>query len=400
MTTLDAPKVQHVRRENVHWLWPGRIPFGKLTIIDGDPGLGKSTLSLDLAARISTGSPLPDGTRLEEPLNTIVMSAEDAVADTIRPRLESAGADLGRITAFRGVNEKDGPRPPVLPLDLPKLEALIFEDEARLVVIDPIMAYLSGGIDSHKDSDIRRVLHALSSLAERTGVALVALRHLNKTPGGSAMYRGGGSIAFIGAARAGLLVAPDPSDEQRHILACLKSNLAVKPQSLAYRLTSDLEFDCAHITWDGESALTADQLLNPPRETKSDTAAEFLEDALVNGAVLARELFESAEAEGISKRTLERAKQQMGVEAFRQGENGKIGGGAWWWRIKGASDLERQASINPMATLITAGQRASSNGSDIKDANPGSPGTLTLEEQAAWVSEWNASLSQRDEDDS
>jgi len=224
--TLDAPRVMHVPAERVRWLWPGRIPLGKLTVLDGDPGLGKSTVALDFAARISTASPLPDGTRPEYPQNTILLSAEDAIGDTIRPRLEAAGADLNRVTVVRGVNESDGPRPPVLPGDLASLEALIGEDDASLVIVDPFMAYLAGGIDAHRDQDVRRALHALSATAERTGAALVIVRHLNKAPGGNALYRGGGSIGIIGAARAGMMIAPDRAEERRRSRAGTRSNRA------------------------------------------------------------------------------------------------------------------------------------------------------------------------------
>ena len=374
--TLDAPKVSHVRAERVRWLWPGRIPLGKLTVLDGDPGLGKSTVALDFAARISTASPLADGHRTESPCNTVLLSAEDAVADTIRPRLEAAGADLNRVTVVRGVNESDGPRPPVLPGDLASLEALIFEDDASLVIVDPFMAYLAGGVDAHRDQDVRRALHALSATAERTGAALVIVRHLNKAPGGNALYRGGGSIGIIGAARAGMLIAPDPADERRRILACTKSNLAEKPKSLAYRLIGDEEHDCARVVWDGESDLTADALLNPPRESKRDDAAQFLEDLLADGPVLASEVKAEATSEGISWRTVERAKDDLSVDAFRKGEPGKRGGGSWWWKLPGLGrhDLERQPLDNHLADLIpepvSAGQEPFGNGHPIKDANP------------------------------
>jgi putative DNA primase/helicase len=364
---LEAPKVAYVRAERVRWLWPRRIPFGKVTVIDGDPGLGKSTAALDIAARVSTASPLPDGSRLEYPASVLVMSAEDAIADTIRPRLEAAGADLHRIAVFRAVKERASARPPELPGDLPHLESLIEEDDAQFVIVDPLMAFLAGSIDAHRDQDVRRALYALSTTAERTGVALLIIRHLNKAPGGSPLYRGGGSIGIIGAARAGLLVAPDPGDEKRRILASTKSNLSEKPASLAYRIVGDEEHDCARIVWEGTSDLRAEDLLNPPRETKRDAAAEFLESALLGGPVLARELYDLAEAEGISDRTLRRAKEELGVKAFRRGEEGQVGGGSWWWS-KAANPLGGHPSNGQVAALITAGQSTSDPPSEVKVA--------------------------------
>jgi len=234
------------------------------------------------------------------------------------------------------------------------------------------MAYLAGGIDAHRDQDVRRALHALSATAERTGAALVIVRHLNKAPGGNALYRGGGSIGIIGAARAGMLIAPDPAEERRRILACTKSNLAEKPKSLAYRLVGDEQHDCARVVWDGPSDLTADALLNPPRESKRDDAGQFLEDLLADGPVPTSEIKRHAAAEDISERTLKRAKQELGVEAVREGKSGEIGGGLWYWRLptKGATDLGGQPSTNQMAPLISAGQEPHSNGYPIKGANP------------------------------
>lgn len=243
------------------------------------------------------------------------------------------------------------------------------------MIIDPLVAFLSGRIDSHRDQDVRRALHALSATADRTGVALLIIRHLNKAGGGSPLYRGGGSIGIIGAARAGLLVAPDPSDEKRRILAVSKSNLSEKAPSLAYRIVGDEQHDCARIVWEGHSDLRAEDLLNPPRETKRDAAVEFLESALVAGPVPARELFERAEAEGISEKTLRRAKDELHVKSFRRGEEGHIGSGAWWWRIsKMATPLDDQPSNGQVAILKTAGQSGSDTPEIVKVATLPSPG--------------------------
>lgn len=382
--TLDAPKVAHVRAERVRWLWKGRLARGKLSILDGDPNLGKSTVALDLAARLSTASPLPDGTQLDGPINTVLLSAEDGIADTIRPRLEAVGADLERITVFRGITDDDGPRPPVLPGDLDKLESLIDEDLASLVIIDPLMAYLGGAYDSHRDQDVRRALHAVAAVAERWGVAVLIVRHLNKAPGGNPLYRGGGSIGIIGAARAGMVIAPDPGREDRMILASTKCNLTKKPESLAYRLVGDDLHDCARVSWQGTSTLTADNLLNPPRETKVDQAEGWLENLLFEGPVLQSEVRARGEAEGHSWASMRRAKDALGAESIRKGEAGKQGGGAWYWSVTG--------EMSTLTSDETAGQGLDSAPFKVLKSPDGSENGASLHEQAAFVHAWNASL--------
>jgi len=196
-----------VKPEPIRWLWPGRVPLGKLTLIVGDPGLGKSFLTLDLAARVSAGEPWPDAPGAENtPGAVVLLSAEDDLADTIRPRLDAAGADVERVAALSISS---------LQRDLPDLEKAMHDAPGvRLVVIDPITAYLAG-TDSHKNADVRSLLAPLAELAARHRVAVVAVSHLNKHVGGSALYRAQGSLAFTAAARAVWLVAKDKADVGR-----------------------------------------------------------------------------------------------------------------------------------------------------------------------------------------
>jgi hypothetical protein len=251
----DLVLVADVDRELVRWLWPGRIPRGKVTVLDGDPGTGKSTLTLTIAAKVTTGSPFPDGARPERG-DVILLSAEDDIGDTIRPRLEAAGADLARCWVLPDVHpevepgkelkEPPPPRPPELPADLPLLENLVKSKVAALVIIDPIAAFLSGAVDMHRDQDVRRALAPMVYMAARTGTAVVIVRHMNKGQG-TALYRGSGSIGIVGAARSGLLVAPDPDDDSRRILASSKSNLAKEPDALAYRIVEDERYGVARV---------------------------------------------------------------------------------------------------------------------------------------------------------
>src|SRR5262245_4712530 len=166
-----------VQPERVEWLWPGRIPLGKLTIIDGDPGLGKSVLTLDLAARVTRGQAMPCEPREPgeecEPAGVVLLSAEDGLADTIRPRLEAAGAHVDRVLAIESVPVGEGSRPPVLPDDIPLVRLACRRMEAKLVIVDPLMAYISAEHSAHKDQDIRRAMHPLAQMADETGVAVV-----------------------------------------------------------------------------------------------------------------------------------------------------------------------------------------------------------------------------------
>ena len=188
------------------WLWPGRIPFGKITVLDGDPGTGKSLITIDLAARASRGLAMPDDTRsdLGGPCGVLFLSAEDDPADTIRPRLDAANADVARVRILTGVRVRNGQRMPTV-LDLHAIEVAVAETAAKFVVIDPLMAHLAA-TDSHRDQDVRGVLAPLAALAARHGVALLVVRHLNKSGRGHPLYRGGGSIGIVGAARSALLV--------------------------------------------------------------------------------------------------------------------------------------------------------------------------------------------------
>jgi len=221
-----------VEARPVAWVWERWIPRGALTILDGDPGLGKSTLMMDLAARITRGWGMPpagDGAG-GEPAGVLLLTAEDALDVTVRPRLDAAGADPARVHALEAVKTGDDERPPVLPWDLALVESLIAYKGVRLIVADPIMAYLDGQLDAHRDQDVRRLLHQLMLLADRTGTAIVLVRHLNTLTGPPALYRGGGSIGIIGAVRSALLVGRHPSEAHHYVLASNKCNLAARPR--------------------------------------------------------------------------------------------------------------------------------------------------------------------------
>jgi hypothetical protein len=312
----------------VKWIWPGRIPRGKVTVVDGDPGLGKSTMTLDVAARLTTGSPMPDGSRsdVDGPAAVVLLSAEDGLDDTIRPRLDAAGADASLVVALVGVSDGDPENPERLPTldDIVAIETAVRDNRAVLVIIDPLMAYMPGRADSSRDQDVRSVLARLARLAEDTDAAIVVVRHLNKSQQANALYRGGGSIGIIGAARSGLLVARDPDDEtgSLRIVAMTKSNLAELAPALAYRLMQHHN-GSIRVEWEGKTDHTADGLLAQPvsaeEKTATDEAVDWLRVVLTYKKQPAKEVQQAARDDGISDKCLRSARARLGVKIEREG---------------------------------------------------------------------------------
>lgn len=302
----------------VQWLSPGRLAAGKLTILDGDPGLGKSTLLCELAARITRGEALPGG-QPAPPRRVLLLSAEDDLVDTIRPRIDAAGGDPRRILALRAYpNGTAAGRPFVIPGDVPLFEGLVQHLEPALLIIDPLVAYLDRAHNANSDQAVRRALAALTALGASTGVAIVAVRHLNKTANANPLYRGGGSIGIIGAARCGLLLARDPDDPHRRLLAATKSNLGAPPSTLAFRLQPDAHTGAVRVVWDGESSWTADRLLqetaaSPEERSVLAEVRGWLRQALAGGPRPAGELQVEARARGFAFQTYRAARRAEGV---------------------------------------------------------------------------------------
>lgn len=336
----DGILMSEVQRESIQWLWSDRIPQGKLTVLDGDPGLGKSTVTLDLAARVSSGRPMPFESDEREPAGVILLTLEDGLGDTVRPRLEAMGANLDRIWAITTLSSTDGPRAPQIPDDLPLIESWIIEMKATLVVFDPLMPYLPSKINSFRDQDIRRALFPLAELAERTGTAIVVVRHLNKGSSPNPLYRGGGSIGIIGAARSGLLVAKDPEDPETKILCQTKSNLSKEAISLAFRVEGN-EAGATRIAWIGQSDATAQDLLNSESESRSigpgARAREFLRIVLVDGPGPAAEIIKKASDSGIAENTLYRAAEKLDVRKWKEGFNPS----RWFWELPEVSKASK-----------------------------------------------------------
>lgn len=332
-TSFTATPISAIAEAEVRWLWPGRIPFGKLTVLDGDPQLGKSLITVAIAACLSTGRPLPGAEGQREPSHVLFICAEDDPGDTIRPRLVAAQADLQRVHVL------DEPATPggqvtsfVLPDHLLQLEKLIVELDVGLVVIDPITAFLSAQVNSHSDASVRSALTPLKGLAQRTGAAVVLVRHLNKSGDQSAIYRGGGSIAFTAAARSALMVGRHPSDPDARVLAVSKANLCASPPSLGYRIEASTT-GAPVLRWLDEVDVAADDLVAKPDRSSSarelEAAQRFLAGFLADGEKTAGETIKAAKELGFSESTLKRARRDLVGSRTEKDRSGKVTRHLW-----------------------------------------------------------------------
>jgi hypothetical protein len=337
--TLILQPASEVVPKPTNWLWPGWIAYGTVCLLDGDPGMGKSTISVDIAVRLSAGKALPDGTECAA-ANVLLCSGEDSIDSTIVNRLKLAGADLNRIKFVGGVQNKDGKKSFFsIPDHLELLRDRIIETNAKFVVIDPFMAYLGKGINANSDHDVRQALMPLAEIAAETGAAILVVRHLNKQGGRPAIYRGGGSIGILGAARTALIVGVNPFDETTRILAVSKSNIGLIPPAWRFKVVGksymegDKKIEAAAIEWLGTTNISADQLVSETVEKASaiNEAMEFLAEALKDGPRNASEVLKLAEEQGIAKTTVDRASKKLGVKKVQIHEGGKISG--WIWSL-------------------------------------------------------------------
>jgi AAA domain len=332
---IDLEKVgqfaSDVEMEPIQWLWSGYLARGKLHVIDGDPEASKSTLTLDLAARLSTGAPWPDGASNGSPAVSVIISAEDDPADTTCPRLVAAGADMSRILLMDARIQE---QLLTFPTHIEVVERKLTAIGARFLVIDPFTAFLDPEFDSNKEQHVRYVLLQLADLAKRAGVAVVAIRHLNKKVDvKNPAYRGLGSIGITAAARITYLVAPDKNDPDRRIMAAIKCNVARKPPALAYRLeTVEVETpkgvaEVGRIVWEETPAnMTANELLEEPGssgESRLTEATEFLGDLLRDEPQPSELVAEKARKLGISEATLRRAAARLNVKRTKRRTDGK-----------------------------------------------------------------------------
>jgi putative DNA primase/helicase len=365
---VSARKVRVILASDVHpertrWAWSQRVPIGSLTALAGRQGLGKSTLAVELAARISRGE--LSGDLHGEPRSVLIASAEDHIAATLVPRLCAANADMGRV-GFVQLAGGDG-------LTLPDDAGAIAEEATRIqavmVVLDPLLAFVSDRTDSHRDHSVRRVLAPVAGMASSHELAVLGILHLNKSQVTTFLDRVGGSVALTAAPRSVLAFDVDPGDPERRVLCAAKSNLAPLAASLGYRIEARMIpgedgglIPTSRIVSLGETDVSAADLLGSEEERgEHDEAVAFLMGELRGGPVPVRQLQEMARSAGIADRTLRRAKSTLRVKSE------KLSGvaGRWQWR------LPKVATVSGTDTLDTLDPLRGEEGKDgqaVQDA--------------------------------
>lgn len=296
-----------VEPQPVDWLWYPYIPFGKITLLQGDPGEGKSTFALQLAALLTTGTPLPDGQLLQRAEPVIYQCGEDDKEDTIKPRLLAAGADCSKV-AF--IEDVDGS----LTLDDDRVAEVLENTKARLLIIDPIQSYIRQDGDMQSATRMRAILTRLSRMAAQYRCAILLVGHLNKASGGKTLYRGLGSIDIAAIARSVLMIVRDEHNTEIRYMLPIKSNLAPQGPAIGFILDQDLGFH-----WLGKCALTSEELSTQSRNTsKKETAKDLLRVILSSGPVESKVVLSRLQELDISERTVRTAEQEMGVKSIRR----------------------------------------------------------------------------------
>ena len=309
--------MENIQVEEVQWLWKPYIPYGKLTIIEGDPGEGKTSFALWVASLLTQGKGFDENGNIIQidPVNVVYQTAEDGLADTVKPRLLAAGADCSKVKVIDD-SEKS------LYLDDERLEMALKETGAKLLILDPLQAYLGDRVDMNRANEAREMTKKLGAMAERTGCAVILIGHMNKGSGVKAAYRGIGSIDFFAIARSVLLVARVPDDSTLRAVAQIKCNLAVEGSTMAFRL------DETGVNWIGEYDISADELLaGSSNGDKYKVAKDLLNKILSDGKeVPVSNVIMQAKTIGVSKRTLENVKRELGVKSIKYGAT-------WLWKM-------------------------------------------------------------------
>ena len=334
MAELKIISMDEVAVEEVEWLRYPYIPFGKLTIIHGDGGEGKTTLILRLVALLSRGAKLPCDDTEREPIKAIYQTAEDGLGDTIKPRLIAGDADCSQIKV---IDESEA----ALTMLDERVEKAIAETGARVMILDPMQAYIGARVDMNRANEVRAILSQLGRIAEKYSCAIILVGHLNKAQGNKSNYRGLGSIDFQAVARSVLVVGRIKDKHEVRVMAQQKSSLAPEGKPIAFEMSEANAFK-----WLGHYDISIDDLLSgTSREKKSDMAESLIVDCLSDGNYPQQTLLQKANSLGISKRVLDEAKKTLNVRSVKEGSQ-------WYWQLP---EEKKSAATCKVATLQRCG---------------------------------------------
>ncbi len=316
MTKLKLIKMDEIESKQVEWLWYPYIPFGKITIVQGDPGEGKTTLALRIAALLSNGENLPCDDTTRTPINVIYQTAEDGLDDTIKPRLEEAEADCSMITVI------DESETALNMLD-ERIEEAINELSAKLVILDPIQAYVGSNINMNNANEVRTVMSRIGKVAEKHQCAILLVGHMNKGSGSKSSYRGLGSIDFQASARSVLIVGRVKDNPEIRVMVQAKSSLAPEGEAIAFELNKETGF-----RWIGHYKISVDELLDGVESaSKHELAEKLILEKLSKGRCAQSEIMNKAKLTGISERLMKTVKKEMGVKSQKTAD-------CWYWILE------------------------------------------------------------------
>lgn len=309
-----------VTQRKVEWLWYPYIPYGKLTILQGDPGEGKSTFMLNVAALLTRGKNMPDGYRVSEPQRVVYQTAEDNLADTVKPRLVSAGADCNKIAY---IIDEENP----LTLEDSRIESVIKQTQARLFILDPLQAYLSQDSDMFSAGKMRGQLKQIADIAAKYNCAVVIIGHMNKSSGEKNLYRGLGSIDIAAIARSVLMISKDKSDPSIRYMFPVKSSLAPEGCAIGFSLNRK-----SGLTWLGQRTIDTSQLRDYETvESKKSLAARVIVEILNEQDTYSADIVKKLKTLGISERTIQTVKKELGITSYRKN-------GVWLWHLSDYTD--------------------------------------------------------------
>ena len=311
-----------VKSQKVEWLWYPYIPYGKITILQGDPGEGKSTFILNIAALLTKGKNMPDGYRVPTSQSVVYQTAEDNISDTVKPRLISAGADCNKVAYI--VDEDNS-----LNLDDPRIEQVIEKTNAKLFILDPLQAYLTQENDLISIGRMRQKLKRIADIAEKYKCAIVIIGHMNKTSGEKNIYRGLGSIDITAIARSVLMIARDKNDSSKRYMFPVKSSLAPEGESIAFKFEKK-----KGLTWLGKSYVLIDKQDSIRIDiSKTAMAKRLVLEILEDKDILSKDILQKLKLMGISERTANEVKRELGVSSYKR--NGK-----WYWHLEDYYETE------------------------------------------------------------